>query len=117
MECRLHRTGADSDEIPRRRRTGLVRDNQTDVDCGTGRPGGPGLIVAFVGKPENPGTDGTFPSFSRLLKSPEAPRQGPGYDCEHPTQAKTGLEWATRPSFRTAIEPEEASTCGGSRLR
>ena len=31
MECRLHRSGADSDEIPRRRRTGLVGDNQTDL--------------------------------------------------------------------------------------
>src|SRR5260370_13578350 len=40
MECRRHRTGSDSDEIPRRRRTGLVRDNQTDLDCGAGRPGG-----------------------------------------------------------------------------
>src|ERR1700681_4907727 len=39
MECRRHRTGPGSDEIPRRRRTGLVRDNQTDLDCGTGRPG------------------------------------------------------------------------------
>src|SRR5262249_13782473 len=39
MECRRHRTGPDSDQIPRRRRTGLVRDNQTDLDCGTGRPG------------------------------------------------------------------------------
>src|SRR5882724_655019 len=39
MECRRHRTGPDSDEIPRRGRTGLVRDNQTDLDCGTGRPG------------------------------------------------------------------------------
>jgi hypothetical protein len=38
MECRSHRTGPDSDEIPRRRRTGLVRDNQTDLDCGSGRP-------------------------------------------------------------------------------
>src|SRR5215216_1876726 len=38
MECRLHRTGPDSDEIPRRRRTGLVRDNQTDLECGIGRP-------------------------------------------------------------------------------
>src|ERR1700719_1461665 len=38
-ECRRHRTGPDSDEIPRRRCTGLVRDNQTDLDCGTGRPG------------------------------------------------------------------------------
>jgi len=34
MECRRHRTAPDSDEIPRRRRTGLVRDNQTDLDCG-----------------------------------------------------------------------------------
>ena len=34
MECRRHRTGPDSDEIPRRRRTGLVRDYQTDLDCG-----------------------------------------------------------------------------------
>src|SRR5438093_13208414 len=39
MECRRHRTGPDSDEIPRRRRTGLVRDNQTDLGCWTGRPG------------------------------------------------------------------------------
>jgi hypothetical protein len=32
MECRRHRTGPDSDEIPRRRRrTGLVRDNQADL--------------------------------------------------------------------------------------
>src|ERR1022692_239112 len=38
MECRRHRTGPGSDEIPRRRRTGLVRDNQTDLACGTGRP-------------------------------------------------------------------------------
>jgi hypothetical protein len=34
MECRRHRTGPDSDEISRRRRTGLVRDNQTGLDCG-----------------------------------------------------------------------------------
>jgi SAM-dependent methyltransferase len=39
MECHRHRTGPDADEIPRRRRTGLVRDNQTDLDGGTGRPG------------------------------------------------------------------------------
>ena len=39
MECRRHRTGPDSDEIPRRRRTGLARDNQTDLDSGTCRPG------------------------------------------------------------------------------
>jgi hypothetical protein len=32
MEYRRHRSGPDSDEIPRRRRTGLVRDNQTDLD-------------------------------------------------------------------------------------
>src|SRR5208337_5622382 len=33
MECRRHRTGPDSDEIPRRRRrTGLVGDSQTDLD-------------------------------------------------------------------------------------
>jgi hypothetical protein len=32
MECRRHRTGTDSDEIPQRRRTGLVRDNQTNLD-------------------------------------------------------------------------------------
>ena len=34
MEYRRDRTGPDSDEIPRRRRTGLVRDHQTDLDCG-----------------------------------------------------------------------------------
>jgi len=38
MECRRHRTGAASDEIPRGgRRTRLARHNQTDLDCGTGR--------------------------------------------------------------------------------
>ena len=31
MECRRHRTGPGSDEIPRRRRTGLVGDNQTNL--------------------------------------------------------------------------------------
>jgi hypothetical protein len=36
MEYRRHRTGPGSDEIPRRRRTGLVRDHQADLDCGTG---------------------------------------------------------------------------------
>jgi hypothetical protein len=39
MERRLHRAGPDSDEIPRPRRTSLVRDNQTVLNCGTGRPG------------------------------------------------------------------------------
>src|ERR1035441_9091993 len=39
MECRRHRTGPGSDEIPRRRRTGLVRGHQADLGCGTGRPG------------------------------------------------------------------------------
>src|SRR5262245_46526405 len=40
MECRRHQTGPGSDQIPRRqRRTGVVRDNQADLDCGTGRPG------------------------------------------------------------------------------
>jgi hypothetical protein len=42
MECRRHRTGPDSDEIPRRRRTGLVRNNQTDIDRGAGRSVGCG---------------------------------------------------------------------------
>src|SRR5215469_7428977 len=33
MECRCHRTGPGSDEIPRRRRrTGLARDDQPDLD-------------------------------------------------------------------------------------
>jgi hypothetical protein len=41
MECGRHQTGPDSDEIPRQRRTGLARDNQTDLDCGTGRAGPP----------------------------------------------------------------------------
>jgi SAM-dependent methyltransferase len=43
MECRRHRTRPGSDEIPRQRRTGLVRDNQADLDrcCAltTARPG------------------------------------------------------------------------------
>src|SRR3982074_1151415 len=34
MQYRRQRTGLDSDAIPRRRRSGLVRDNQTDLDCG-----------------------------------------------------------------------------------
>jgi hypothetical protein len=36
MECRRNRSGPDSHEIPQRRRTGLVRDNQKDprVDRG-----------------------------------------------------------------------------------
>src|SRR5713101_3279382 len=33
--------------------------------------------------------------------------------CESAIQPARGLQ----PSFRTAIEPEEASTCGGCRLR
>ena len=37
MECRRHRTGPGPDEIPRRRRTGLVRDHQTDLDVGLAR--------------------------------------------------------------------------------
>ena len=32
MECRRHRTGPGSDEIPRRRRAGLVRDDQADLE-------------------------------------------------------------------------------------
>jgi len=45
-KCRRHRTGGpDSDQTPRRRRTGRrFRDNQTRRDCGTGRPGAPILI-------------------------------------------------------------------------
>ena len=39
VERRRHRTGPGSDEIPRRRRTGLVRDDQT------------GLVVASVSSP------------------------------------------------------------------
>jgi SAM-dependent methyltransferase len=39
MDYRRHRTGPDADELPPRRRTGLVGDNQTDLDCRTGRPG------------------------------------------------------------------------------
>ena len=31
MECRRYRTGPGADQIPRRRRTGLVRDNQPDL--------------------------------------------------------------------------------------
>ena len=37
MECRCHRAGPNSDEISRRRRTGLARDNQADLNCGNGR--------------------------------------------------------------------------------
>jgi hypothetical protein len=39
MEGRRHRTEPVSDEIPRPRRTGLVRDNQTALNCGTVRHG------------------------------------------------------------------------------
>jgi len=39
MGCRRHRTGPDSDEIPRRRRAGLVRDNQSDLDPASGSHG------------------------------------------------------------------------------
>jgi hypothetical protein len=52
MECRRHRTGPDSDEIPRRRRTGLVRDNQTDLDCGTGRTDERSRAVTRSGRSE-----------------------------------------------------------------
>lgn len=37
MEGRRHRTGSDSNEIPRPRRTGMVRDTQTGLVCGTDR--------------------------------------------------------------------------------
>src|SRR5258708_31011396 len=33
MGCRRHRTGSDPNEIPRPWRTGLVRHNQTNLDC------------------------------------------------------------------------------------
>ena len=37
--CGHYPAGPDSNEVPRRRCTGLVRDNQKDLGCGTGRPG------------------------------------------------------------------------------
>ena len=43
MGDRCYPTGPDPDENPRRRRTGLVRDDQTDLELGD-----PSRVIAFV---------------------------------------------------------------------
>jgi hypothetical protein len=48
---RHHRTGPDSDHMPRRRRAGpRVRDNQTGRSCGTGLPGERSLSALWHGR-------------------------------------------------------------------
>jgi hypothetical protein len=39
------RTGLASDQMPRRRRTARLPDNQTGLDCGTGQPRRRAIII------------------------------------------------------------------------
>src|SRR2546428_5572576 len=70
MERRRHRTGPDSDEIPRRRRTGLVRDNQTDLDCGTGRPGERSRAVTHDSHRSRPAVFAVETALTRVVANP-----------------------------------------------
>src|SRR5262245_39583455 len=84
MERRRHRTGPDPDEVPRRRRTGLVRDDQTDlvrpVVDGADQPRHP-YPQNNEGKEENSLPPSTY-------TAPPGLRQGPGRGAQSSAERK-----------------------------